>query len=133
MRIEKLESQGAEGKQLAQQDKWNDLILSASGEKPLQDAAKIKKAMKRMDKAKGKSAREWQERLQELETAKDKKLEQREANLLKRKPGFKDTKANASADTTTGSKEKLRPGFEGKKAEFLNNKKHSSSAASADK
>ena len=42
---------------------WNDAIKEASGVVPLTDTKKIKKAIKRIEKSKEKSSREWKVKL----------------------------------------------------------------------
>lgn len=61
-RLEDYQSQGALGKQRIEKEKWGDVIQAASGNKILPDAGKISKALKRIEKSKGKSSREWQVR-----------------------------------------------------------------------
>jgi hypothetical protein len=85
---------------------------------------------------------EWQERISDLESAKVKKQEKREENIQKRKLGS--TLVDPATPTTPKEGKKIavigkppgekkeggkaagsqqRPGFEGRKREFLNKKK----------
>ena len=86
-RINDLKSQGEAGKAQAIQEQWNDVLKEAAGSKVTVNPAKIKKAIKRKEKIKEKSAREWAERTANLESTMNKKIEKREENLLKRKRG----------------------------------------------
>ena len=51
---------GLWGKCRALQEQWTDVIQEAAGEKVLVNTSKIKKVLKRREKGKEKSAREWQ-------------------------------------------------------------------------
>jgi hypothetical protein len=109
--------------------------------------------LKRREKGKEKSAKEWKERLHDVESAKNKRQEKREENILKRKRGsdYIEPTANAAGDGSVkksgtpigglaasnkkarGGDERggklgkggggKRAGFEGKKTDFLNKKK----------
>ncbi len=136
--------------------KWSDALKSAAGDKSLLVAgsgsgldaeAKLKKAIKRREKAKQKSAEEWKERLDAVEETKTARINKREENLTarknlkngvlpeeKEKEGKEKSKnANNNINNTKsnnvhtkaaegGEKGKGRAGFEGKKKEgdFLN-------------
>lgn len=149
-RLEELKKQGPQGVERVLSEQWADVIQEASGEKVLVNTAKIKKAIKRREKSKEKSARQWQERISEVEAAKAKKQEKREENLLKRRRGadYVETDVSESASTrarvsddkntipkvisqkkaSNNSKKSnvqsggKRAGFEGKKVDFLNKK-----------
>ena len=85
-------------------------------------AAKLKKAIKKREKAKEKSAREWKDRNDTIAQAKSARIEKREENLGKRKRGEATPKAQGIT-TNKGTSQKTqsqRAGFEGKKSEFLN-------------
>lgn len=102
---------------------WNDVIKNAAGENLNSfniDTKKIKKAIKRREKLKEKSAIEWNERKNNLDSQKQLKLEKREENLK-----LKHNRGNVEKDSHSDTKNsKLRPGFEGKSANnFLNKNK----------
>jgi hypothetical protein len=96
----------------------------------------IKKALKRKAAKKQKSAKAWQTRMEQTKQKMDERQKIRSHNLNKRKLGGS-AAANLSkkrivteTDTTTkkdapGEKSRRlsRPGFEGRKQEFLNKKK----------
>lgn len=62
-RMEEYQKQGEVGKELLSQEKWNDVLQSASGQKPLVNSSKIKKALKKLEAAKAKSSSEWRVRI----------------------------------------------------------------------
>ena len=89
-------------------------IKQASGEKVMDDPKLLRKALKKKEKLKRKSAKEWNSRVAEVNKAKKEKIKQGVAK--RRAAGRSRTKKNS------GDK---RAGFEGKKGEksFLNAKK----------
>eukprot|EP00698_Gefionella_okellyi_P004881 TRINITY_DN14512_c0_g1_i1.p1 TRINITY_DN14512_c0_g1~~TRINITY_DN14512_c0_g1_i1.p1 ORF type:complete len:258 (+),score=40.25 TRINITY_DN14512_c0_g1_i1:27-776(+) len=101
------------GAKLQQQHSWTNAIKRASGEKIRDDPARLKKSLKADRKRKERSQKDWAERKAEEQKQTDTRIERREENLKKRKLGKKGQ---------SGS-QKSRPGFEGKKKEFLNKKK----------
>jgi|APGre2960657444_1045066.scaffolds.fasta_scaffold80294_2 Surfeit locus protein 6 len=58
-RIEELKQQGTDGVKRAHAEQWNDVVKEVSGEKSFRDTSKLKKALKRIEKTKSKSAGEW--------------------------------------------------------------------------
>merc|ERR1712146_727405 len=80
-RLEELKQQGADGVKRAHAEQWNDIVKGVSGEKILEDTKKIRKALKRKEKSKAKSADEWKERLDKVRKQKNAKQEKREKNL----------------------------------------------------
>jgi hypothetical protein len=50
------------------QEQWTDVIKSAGGEKTLNDTTKLRKAIKKREKKKEQSAREWKGRLDTVES-----------------------------------------------------------------
>ena len=144
-RLAELKKAGAEGKQRAKEEMWVDALKEASGEKVYDDAAEIRKALKRREKKKEKSARQWKERTEKVSAEKSARIEKRETNIMKRKkrsisipeaekPSEKRPRlamvlknGEAKEGASQGENKKPRPGFEGKKVGFLNKKKTSSS------
>lgn len=164
-RLDALREQGEKGKEQLNENHWKDVLKEAAGGAVLHDTKKLKKAMKRIEKGKEKSGREWKARTELLESTKAKRIEKREGNILKRKRGTDyieptaEEKVAAESSQPGGSsaakgkpisggltaagagpakqmfdnskvkKQKLgqqnksRAGFEGKKSDFLNNKK----------
>lgn len=86
-RLEALKQSGIDGQEQAQKELWVDALIDASGAKSVTDTGKLRKALKRIDKHKEKSAREWQGRLEAVEQAQSSKQERREQNLKNRKIG----------------------------------------------
>lgn len=136
-RIETLKSGDDLDIKRAKEEQWTDVLKIAAGESVVLDAKNIKKAIKKREKMKEKSAETWKGRLEKLETAKDEKMQKREENILKKqgKPikekelevdvgekrkrlGGPDGKYSAAKKNATESPS--RPGFEGKKGGFLN-------------
>jgi hypothetical protein len=140
-RLESYKAQGETGKELYDKERWGDVIASASGDRAVIDGNKVKKAMKRIEKAKAKSSREWQARIDEVSKNKQAKQEKREQNLMARKQGSQpqtQTSIRAPGQSSAGENNKHvsasnagRAGFEGKKVDFLNKGKASSSSSAA--
>ena len=146
-RIETLKSGSELDVKRAKEEQWTDVLKIAAGESVVLDAKNIKKAIKKREKMKEKSAETWKGRLEKLETAKDEKMQKREDNIAKKQGKEKAEKEpEAGAGTGAGEKRKRlggpdgkysaakksadaaasespsRPGFEGKKGGFLNKK-----------
>jgi hypothetical protein len=58
-RLEVLSAAGEDGKAQALNEQWSDALKDVSGENTVIDAKKIRKAIKKKEKGKEKSAREW--------------------------------------------------------------------------
>ncbi len=127
---------GDSGIKRAHAEHWNDIMKGVSGEKVLEDTKKIRKALKRKEKEKSKSADAWKERLDKVQEQKNSKQDKREKNLAIR--AGKTPKNDDPDDDTSasGGKKKrnrlnehraktLGAGFEGKKTTFLNSKSSS--------
>ncbi|KAK7532929.1 ribosome biogenesis protein Rrp14-C [Phyllosticta citribraziliensis] len=101
-------------KEIEEKERWLSAKKKVHGEKVRDDTNLLKKTLKRKDKQKKKSEKEWGERTEGVEKAKYARQKKREDNLQKRretkgtKPGKKVNKSKAAA-----SKKKSRPGFEG--------------------
>lgn len=93
---------------IADKDAWLNAKRRVHGEKIRDDASLLKKTLKRRDKGKAKSEKEWTERIEGVKHGQEMRQKKREQNLQKRK----DEKG-----TKGGSKKKpapkKRPGFEG--------------------
>ena len=96
---------------IAEKDLWLNAKKRAHGERVRDDTSLLKKALKRQEKRKGKSAGEWKEREQAVVKGKEMKQKKREANLAKRKEEKKKGKPKGGG---AGKKGKGRPGFEGR-------------------
>ena len=107
--MKELQEKGEEGREMIQDAKWKTLMKRASGDKSERDDIKLlKKALKRKEAKKQKSAAAWALRTKEVEDAKMDRQKVRNENLQKKRE-------------EKGSKKALRPGFEGKKTDFINN------------
>ncbi|EEY23647.1 conserved hypothetical protein [Verticillium alfalfae VaMs.102] len=91
---------------------WLTARRRAEGEKIRDDEATLKKTIKRKDKQKRKSEKEWKDRTEGVAHAKAEKQKKREANLKKRKDDKKLGKAGRKV-VSAATKKKGRPGFEG--------------------
>ncbi|KAI4284519.1 MAG: hypothetical protein L6R38_001342 [Xanthoria sp. 2 TBL-2021] len=99
-----------EGKQenIAEKDMWLNARKRAQGERVRDDTNLLKKTLKRKEKQKKKSEKEWGERLEGVRKAGEVKQRKREDNLAKRK---EEKGKKGSKKVKTGKKK--RPGFEG--------------------
>lgn len=61
-RLDELKSAGSAGANRLKQEQWTDVLKSATGEKTLNDTTKLRKAIKKREKKKETSAREWKVR-----------------------------------------------------------------------
>ena len=100
---------------IAEKDLWLHAKQRAHGERVRDDTSLLKKALKRQEKQKGKSEREWREREEAVVKGKEARQKKRDNNLLKRREGKgnKGKKKTGPANTGKGKK-KARPGFEGR-------------------
>ncbi|KAG7136033.1 Ribosomal RNA-processing protein 14 like [Verticillium longisporum] len=97
---------------IAEKETWLTARRRAEGEKIRDDEATLKKTIKRKDKQKRKSEKEWKDRTEGVAHAKAEKQKKREANLKKRKDDKKLGKAGRKV-VGAATKKKGRPGFEG--------------------
>ncbi|TKA68791.1 hypothetical protein B0A49_10446 [Cryomyces minteri] len=99
---------------IAEKDLWLNAKKRAHGERVRDDTSLLKKTLKRKEKAKGKSEREWDERIDGVKKGQEMRQKKREANLAKRKEekGMKG-KGASKGKGKMGKKGKGRPGFEG--------------------
>ncbi|EWC47995.1 hypothetical protein DRE_02877 [Drechslerella stenobrocha 248] len=94
-------------------DRWSKALKMASGEKLQDDEALLKKSLKRQEKGKKKSEREWKERNANVEKSKAMRQKKREANIAARKEQKKAGKSGKKARKVRPKKAKGRAGFEG--------------------
>ncbi|TMW58754.1 hypothetical protein Poli38472_006899 [Pythium oligandrum] len=110
-RIEELKKTD-EGKALVQAKGWTKALKQAAGEAVLDDPKLLRKKLKKKEKQKTKSSKEWQKRTSQVEMQKKERQKKRLENL--RTGGKKDKKEKKDEKAP-------RAGFEGKKGEkFLN-------------
>lgn len=109
--------------EIAEKDLWLNAKKRAHGERVRDDTSLLKKALKRKEKGKSKSEKEWKEREESVRKGKELKQKKRETNLAKRKEekgggGKKKKPANAGkgkhGNAKGGAKKGGRPGFEGR-------------------
>lgn len=102
-------------KDVLEKETWLAARRRAEGEKVRNDESLLKKAVKRKEKTKKKSEREWTERARGVENAQKQRQHKREENIRKRK----ETKSAGKAGKKKGGgkspakKKAGRPGFEG--------------------
>lgn len=99
---------------IAEKDLWLNAKKRAHGERVRDDTSLLKKALKRKEKQKGKSEKEWKDREDAVVKGKQMKDKKREANLKARaeQKGKKGKKAKSAGKP--GGKKGGRPGFEGR-------------------
>lgn len=139
-RLEELKKSSSDQDQLkAANIEWGDAIKEASGERIKDDPAKLKKALKRKATKKQKSTKAWKARLQQTQQKMDERQKVRNHNLNKRKLGgaaganlskkrissTDDTDVKTSRSGGKDGRRLSRPGFEGRKQDFLNKTKNS--------
>ncbi|KAK4498327.1 hypothetical protein PRZ48_010985 [Zasmidium cellare] len=96
---------------IAEKDMWLNAKKRAHGERIRDDTSLLKKALKRKEKQKTKSEKEWNERKDAVVKGKEAKQKKREANLQKRR----EEKGQKGKKKSQGKgKKKARPGFEGR-------------------
>ncbi|GAB7365077.1 hypothetical protein MBLNU230_g5858t1 [Neophaeotheca triangularis] len=108
---------------IAEKDLWLNAKKRAHGERVRDDTSLLKKALKRKEKGKSKSEKEWKEREESVRKGKEMKQKKRETNLAKRRDekgsggGKKKKPASAGkgkhGSAKKGGAKKGRPGFEG--------------------
>lgn len=102
---------------IAEKDLWLNAKKRAHGERVRDDTSLLKKALKRKEKAKGKSEKEWKDREDAVVKGKQMKDKKREANLKARSEGKGQKgkgKKGGKSGGKPGAKKGGRPGFEGK-------------------
>jgi hypothetical protein len=106
-----------EGKAAELQAGWNKALKQAEGQRVLDDPKLLKKSIKRDQKAKAKSSKEWAERNRKVEEAKKAKKLQRFTTVTKKK------QANRARKIEKRDNKLLRAGFEGRKKGAVNGAK----------
>jgi len=102
---------------IEEKDLWLNAKKRVHGEKIRDDSSLLKKTLKRKEKAKKKSEKEWDERKEGIAKSQAMKQKKREENLRKRRDekGSKSKGKGKSSGANKGKKPKVksRPGFEG--------------------
>ncbi|KAI9052455.1 hypothetical protein LZ554_003800 [Drepanopeziza brunnea f. sp. 'monogermtubi'] len=99
---------------IEEKDLWLNAKKRAHGEKVRDDTSLLKKTLKRKEKSKKKSEKEWTERKEGVAKSQAMRQKKREENLQKRRDG-KGVKGKGKGKSVKGKKPKVksRPGFEG--------------------
>jgi len=101
-------------KDVLEKEMWLAARRRAEGDKIHDDEALLKKAVKRKEKGKQKSEREWKERTKGVETAMRERQKKREDNLRKRREEKAAGRGKKKKTTGPPKVKKGRPGFEGR-------------------
>lgn len=99
-------------KEVLEKETWLAARKRAEGEKVRDNESLLKKALKRKEKQKKKSEREWKERTESVKAAMQERQRKREENIRKRR---EEKLARKAGKKTKGvqTRKKNRPGFEG--------------------
>ena len=97
---------------IEEKDVWLNTRKRVHGERLRDDSSLLKKTLKRKDKAKKKSEKQWNERLEGIEKGKAMRQMKREENLQKRREE-KGSRGKKKVKGSKKGKSKPRPGFEG--------------------
>ncbi|KAH6615700.1 surfeit locus protein 6-domain-containing protein [Chaetomium sp. MPI-SDFR-AT-0129] len=100
-------------KEVLEKETWLAARRRAEGEKVHDSESLLKKALKRKEKSKKKSEREWKERAEGVKTAIHERQRKREDNLRKRREEKSAGKGGKKKNKGVQTKKKNRPGFEG--------------------
>jgi hypothetical protein len=99
---------------IEEKELWLQAKKRAHGEKVRDDTSLLKKTLKRKEKAKKKSEKEWTERKEGVAKGQAMRQKKREENLQKRKDEKGSKKKGGKVSAKGGKKQvKSRPGFEG--------------------
>lgn len=100
-------------KEVLEKETWLAARKRAEGEKVRNDESLLKKAVKRKERTKKKSEKEWNDRLDGVKYAQKQRAQKREANIRQRKEQKQAGKGGKKGKGKSPTKKKARPGFEG--------------------
>jgi len=100
-------------KEVLEKETWLAARKRAEGEKVHDNESLLKKALKRKEKSKKKSEREWKDRIESVQTGIQERQRKREENLRKRRDEKASHKGGKKKNKGVQTKKKNRPGFEG--------------------
>ncbi|KAJ4292943.1 hypothetical protein N0V88_005606 [Collariella sp. IMI 366227] len=100
-------------KEVLEKETWLAARKRAEGEKVHDSESLLKKALKRKEKTKKKSEREWKDRAEAVQHGIHERQRKREENLQKRRDDKKAGKGGKKKNKGVATKKKNRPGFEG--------------------
>jgi hypothetical protein len=107
-RLQELRNSGDAGKERVKNEQWNDVIGAASGKETI-DVNRVKKALKRREQQKVKSAKEWGKRIKAVENNEKDGIAKREGNITARKEsklGIPESERQANKGGDTGGDKK---------------------------
>jgi len=114
-RVEELK-QTEEGQNLITKGAWKSALAKASGHTVRDDPKLLKKAVKKEQKKKEKSSKAWKERKKEETKVQKDKQKKRSENIKQHLQKKKEKRLGIK-----DKQKQKRPGFEGRKKDFLNN------------
>lgn len=100
-------------KEVLEKETWLAARKRAEGEKVRNDESLLKKAVKRKEKGKKRSEKEWNDRIDGVKYAQKQRAQKREANIRQRKEQKQAGKGGKKGKGKSPTKKKARPGFEG--------------------
>lgn len=100
-------------KEVLEKETWLAARKRAEGVKVHDNESLLKKALKRKEKSKKKSEREWKDRAEDVKTSIHQRQRKREENLRKRRDEKAAHKSGKKKNKGVQTKKKNRPGFEG--------------------